>query len=321
MRSPVAIVAGGAGFLGSRLCEVLLDEGSTVACLDDLSTGTLANLDRCLGRPGFTFRHVDVAGRFRVPGPVDHVFHLASPASPIAYTRRPVDTLMCGSHATLNLLRLAEEKQARFVLASTSEVYGDPAVHPQPETYFGNVNPTGPRSCYDEAKRFAEALVTAFLRVGRVSSTIARIFNTYGPRMRPEDGRVVSSFVARALAGEPLVVQGSGEQTRSLCYVDDTVAALALLRGCDQLGPFNIGGEIETSVLDIARLVQRLTGSSSPVAFVDAAPEDPRRRRPDLTRTRATMRWTPQVSLEDGLRRTIAWHHAQIAAGARVPVG
>jgi dTDP-glucose 4,6-dehydratase len=306
----ISLVAGGAGFLGSHLCEALLREGRQVVCVDNLATGRYANIEPLTDCRAFTFIEADVTHEFDVEGPVSHVFNLASPASPVAYLELPVETLMCGSVGTFNLLRLADRKDAHFILASTSEVYGDAAVHPQPESYFGNVNPTGPRSVYDEAKRFAEALTFAFHRAGRARVAIARIFNTYGPRMRPDDGRVVSTFIEQALAGKALTVHGSGDQTRSLCFVDDTVDGMLRLRNAGCTGPLNIGNDFETTVREIAEKVIELTGSGSLIEFVQPVAESPRHRRPDLHEMRKTLGWAPRVSVEEGLRWTIAWHRA-----------
>ncbi|MEE1942100.1 NAD-dependent epimerase/dehydratase family protein [Streptomyces sp. TRM 70361] len=313
-----AVVTGGAGFLGSHLCERLLDDGHEVVAVDNLLSGTERNLTRLLGRPGFTFLRRDVCAPNALAdlpgGPCGLVFHLACPASPADYLRLPLETLETGSSGTRNALELAARDGARMVLASTSEVYGDPQVHPQREDYWGHVNPVGPRSVYDEAKRYAEALVTAHRNTRGTDAAIVRIFNSYGPRMRAGDGRAVPTFVRQALAGEPLTVAGDGSQTRSLCYVDDTVAGVLALAESDLTGPVNIGGEEETTVLDIARRIIKLTGSSSPVAFVERPGDDPARRCPDTTLAREKLGWEPRVGWQEGLERTIDWFAGRAAA-------
>ncbi|MEU9389992.1 NAD-dependent epimerase/dehydratase family protein [Streptomyces sp. NPDC048324] len=301
------VVAGGSGFLGSHLCEALLRRGDSVCCLDDFSSGPAANTDPLLPLTGFDRIPCDVTARFQVPGDVDAVVHLASPASPYDYRRHPLRTLAAGSRGTENLLELALRHHARFVLASTSEIYGDPQVHPQDEDYWGHVNPVGPRSVYDEAKRFAEALTTAYRRAEGADAGIVRIFNTYGPRMRAHDGRVVSTFVRQALAGEPLTVFGDGGQTRSFCYVDDLVEGLMAMLDSDLPGPFNLGNPNERTVRELAELVLRITGSNAELRRQPLPVDDPVRRRPVIARARAALGWTPRVPLEDGLRRTVAW--------------
>ncbi|ANS62779.1 NAD-dependent epimerase/dehydratase [Streptomyces lincolnensis] len=314
------VVTGGSGFLGSHLCEALLDRGDTVWCLDNYCTGEPVNVLPLLARPGFRLVRTDVTGAFDVPGPVDAVAHLASPASPPDYARLPLQTLSAGSRGTENALRLAVRRGARFLLTSTSEVYGDPAVHPQPEGYWGNVNPVGPRSVYDEAKRYAEALTTAY-RTGLGADTgIVRIFNTYGPRMRPHDGRVVSTFIRQALAGTPLTVYGDGSQTRSFCYVDDLVRGLLAMLDSSHAGPVNLGNPAECTVRDLAGLVLRLTGSPAPVEYRPLPVDDPVRRRPDIARARELLGWAPEVALENGVRRTVAWF-ARGPAGVPDPHG
>jgi dTDP-glucose 4,6-dehydratase len=301
------VVTGGAGFLGSHLCREFLARGDSVVAVDNLITGSLDNLAEISGHPGFTFVHSDVSNFVHVPGAVDAVLHFASPASPADFDRIPIQILKVGSRGTLNTLGLAKDKGARYFLASTSEVYGDPLVHPQPETYWGNVNPLGPRGVYDEAKRFAEALTMAYHRYHGVDVRIVRIFNTFGPRMRPDDGRVVSNFIVQALAGKPLTVHGDGKQTRSFCYVDDEVRGLIALLDSDYVGPVNIGNPTEFTVLELAEKVLSVTGSSSEVRFDPRPVDDPAQRRPDLTLARSLLGWEPQVSLEEGLTRTAEW--------------
>ena len=310
------VVAGGAGFLGSHLCDRLVDRGDDVVCVDDLSTGRMDNVAALTGRPGFTFVQADVSQDVPVDVPVDAVCHMASPASPPAYLQRPLETLAVGSEGTRRLLALAEQHGARFLLASTSEIYGDPTVHPQVEQYRGNVDPVGPRSVYDEAKRFAEALTMATHRARGVDVGIIRIFNTYGPRLAPGDGRVVSNFVVQALAGAPLTVYGDGSQTRSLCYVDDQVDGWLAMLGSTDAGPVNIGNPDERTVLDLARKVLAVTGSSSPLEFRPLPTDDPTRRCPDIGLARRLLDWEPRVDLDDGLARTVA-HFAGLAPADR----
>ncbi len=302
-----SVVTGGAGFLGSHLCERLLDDGDEVLALDNFLTGTPANVEHLLGRPGFRLLKVDVTEYVHVPGPVDRVLHFASPASPVDYLQLPIETLKVGSIGTLHALGLAKEKGARFLLASTSETYGDPQVHPQPETYWGHVNPVGPRGVYDEAKRYAEALTMAYRRTHGVDTAIVRIFNTHGPRMRPNDGRAIPAFATQALAGEPITVAGDGSQTRSIIYVDDLIEGIVRLLDSDLPGPVNIGNPHETSVLHIAETIRRLTGSSSEIVFIPRPVDDPCVRQPDITLARTALGWEPQVGFEDGLARTITW--------------
>lgn len=304
-----ALVTGGAGFLGSHLCERLLDSEVEVDCADNLSSGTRENIAHLEGRRGFRFVECDVSAPDavrRLPGPYDLVLHFACPASPADYLRLPLETLDVGSLGTRNMLAVAERDGARFLLASTSEVYGDPLRHPQREDYWGNVNPVGPRSVYDESKRFAEALVTAHVRVKDADAGIVRLFNTYGPRMRAHDGRAVPTFVSQALAGEPLTVAGDGRQTRSLCYVDDTVDGILLVAASHSVRPVNIGGSDEVTVGEIARRVVELTGSSSRIVHVDRPTDDPQRRRPDTALARELLGWTPRVPWEEGIKQTIA---------------
>ncbi|WP_339127916.1 UDP-glucuronic acid decarboxylase family protein [Streptomyces sp. f51] len=313
------VVSGGSGFLGSHLCEELLRRGDTVYCLDNFSSGRKANIARLLNLPGFHFVPCDVTERFRFPRTVDAVAHLASPASPADYHRHPLETLAVGSRGTENMLRLAESQKARFVLASTSEVYGDPAVHPQDEGYWGNVNPIGPRSVYDEAKRFAEAISMAYRRSRGVDVGIVRIFNTYGPRMRPYDGRVISSFIRQALRGEPLTIFGDGTQTRSFCYVDDLVQGLVAMLDSAEPGPINLGNPEEHTVLELAELVTGITGSDAGLRRLPLPVDDPLRRRPVVTRARETLGWQPRVPLEEGLRNTVDWFVAEAEASGRAP--
>jgi dTDP-glucose 4,6-dehydratase len=301
---PTTVVTGGAGFLGSHLCESLVGDGHRVICVDNLETGSLQNVEHLRG-DGFHFVNHDVTRHLEIDEPVDFVYHLASPASPIDYLRLPLQTLKVGSYGTHNALGLAKFKRARFLLASTSEVYGDPAVHPQPETYWGNVNPIGPRGVYDEAKRYAEALTMAYHRQQGVDTCIVRIFNTYGTRMRPHDGRAIPTFVRQALANEPLTVFGDGSQTRSFCYVDDLVRGLVLLAGSGEHLPVNIGNPRELSLLELAKTVVAVTGSKSEIVFEALPVDDPQVRQPDITRARQLLGWEPQVTLEEGLRRML----------------
>jgi dTDP-glucose 4,6-dehydratase len=323
-----AVVTGGAGFLGSHLCERLLVEGYEVVCLDDFSTGARDNVSHLCDRGSaigpFHLVEADAAEHVDVPGPVDVVLHFASPASPVDYLRLPIETLKAGSLGTLRALDMAERKGARFLLASTSETYGDPQVHPQPEWYWGHVNPVGPRSVYDEAKRFGEALTSAYHRLQRVDTAIVRIFNTFGPRMRPYDGRAIPTFIRQALDGQPITVAGDGSHTRSVCYVDDLVAGVVRLLHSAHPGPMNIGNPHEMSVLGLAELVRDLTGSASPIVFVPRPEDDPNVRQPDVTLARSALGWEPQVGLEEGLERTIRWFRTA-RPGSRVagapPVG
>jgi dTDP-glucose 4,6-dehydratase len=306
-----AVVTGGAGFLGSHLCERLLAEGMEVVCIDNLLTGNVANIEHLFGVDGFTFDKHDVTNYIWVPGRVDFVLHFASPASPIDYLELPIQTLKVGSLGTHNALGLAKAKGARFLLASTSEVYGDPLVHPQPESYWGNVNPVGPRGVYDEAKRFAEAMTMAYQRYHGVSTRIVRIFNTFGPRMRAHDGRVVPAFVSQALAGEPLTVFGDGSQTRSFCYVDDEIEGIIRLLFSEIDQPVNIGNPGEMTVLQFAETIRRLVGGNQvPIEMRPLPVDDPKVRQPDISQARAFLGWAPKVSLEEGLRRTIEYFRA-----------
>ncbi len=298
------VVLGGGGFLGSHLCDQLLARGDEVVCVDNFSTGRPANVAHLEDRPDFTLIRADIANEVPVDGPVDGVFNLASPASPPDYLALPLETLAVGSEGTRHGLELAHRHGARYLLASTSEVYGDPDVHPQTESYWGNVNSVGPRSVYDEAKRFAEALTMGYHRTLGTNVGIVRIFNTYGPRLRPDDGRVVSNFLVQALNGEPLTVYGDGSQTRSLCYVDDEVRGLIALFDSDLTGPVNIGNPDEYTVLELAHTVVELLGSSSEVVHLPLPVDDPTRRRPDITLARTALGWEPTTGLREGLART-----------------
>jgi dTDP-glucose 4,6-dehydratase len=299
---PTALVTGGAGFLGSHLCDYLLDRGLRVVCVDNLLSGSLANIEH-IGDDAFTFIPHDVSEPFFIDEPLDFVYHFAALASPEDYLRMPLASLKVGSYGTHHMLGLAKFKRARFVTASTSEVYGDPQVHPQPETYWGHVNPIGPRGVYDEAKRYAEALTMAYHQQQGVDTGIVRIFNTYGPRMRPNDGRAVSNFVRQALAGEPLTVFGDGQQTRSFCYVDDLIRGIVLLAESGEHMPVNIGNPDERTLLDLADLVKKMTGTSSEIVFEALRVDDPMQRKPDITRARQILGWEPEVPLEEGLSR------------------
>jgi dTDP-glucose 4,6-dehydratase len=301
------VVTGGAGFLGSHLCTRLHDRGDEVVVLDNLSTGDRSNMEHLLGRPGFSFLDYDVTRYVWVPGPVDAILHFASPASPKDYLELPIQTLKVGSLGTHNCLGLAREKAATFFLASTSEVYGDPQVHPQKEDYWGHVNPVGPRGVYDEAKRFAEAITMAYHREHDLDVRIVRIFNTYGPRMRPEDGRVVSNFLVQALTGKPLTIYGDGRQTRSFTFVDDEVTGVVGLLDSGYVGPMNIGNDGEFTLLQLAELVLSVTNSRSEIIFESLPVDDPTQRRPDLSLARSVLGFEARVSLQQGLERTAPW--------------
>ncbi|HEX6569830.1 MAG TPA: UDP-glucuronic acid decarboxylase family protein [Acidimicrobiales bacterium] len=301
------VVTGGAGFLGSHLCDALLARGDQVVAIDNLVTGDVSNIEHLFARPGFTFVEHDVSTFIWVPGAVDTVLHFASPASPVDYLEMPIQTLKVGSLGTHNGLGLAKAKGARFLLASTSEVYGDPQVHPQPETYWGHVNPVGPRGVYDEAKRFAEAMTMAYHRYHGLDVRLLRIFNTYGPRMRAQDGRVVSNFLVQALQGKPLTIYGDGSQSRSFCYVDDEVRGILALLDGDVTGPVNIGNPGEFTVRELADIVIEVTGSSSEVVHEALPVDDPTQRQPDITLARTALGWEPRIGLREGLERTAAW--------------
>jgi dTDP-glucose 4,6-dehydratase len=302
-----AVITGGAGFLGSHLCERALAEGHEVVCVDNLVTGRVENIKHLLSRNDFEYLEHDVSRPFEVAGPVDIVLHFASPASPIDYLELPIQTLKVGSLGTHNSLGLAKAKGARFLLASTSEVYGDPKEHPQKETYWGNVNPVGPRGVYDEAKRFAEAMTMAYHRYHGVDVRIVRIFNTYGPRMRLRDGRVVPAFVQQALTNEPMTVFGQGQQTRSFCYVDDLIEGIWRLLMSDLREPCNIGNPHEMTILEFAETIKAAVGSTSPIVFKPLPVDDPQTRQPDITQARERLGWEPRVSLAEGLKSTIAY--------------
>jgi dTDP-glucose 4,6-dehydratase len=307
---PRAVLTGGGGFLGSHLAAALLAGGYDVVAVDDFSTGRRENLADIMCHPGFTLVEHDVSTGLPIDGPVDVVLHFASPASPPVYLARPLETLAVGSEGTRHALELARVNRARFVLASTSEVYGDPLVHPQPETYLGNVNPVGPRSVYDEAKRFAEAITMAYHRTFGLDTKIVRIFNTYGPRMAPGDGRVVTNFIEQALSNAPLTVYGDGRQTRSFCWVDDEIRGIVALMHSDWIGPMNIGNPDEFRVLELAELVLEITGSTSPITFAELPVDDPARRRPDITLAGRELGWKPEVDLRTGITRLVDWYRA-----------
>ena len=312
-----AVITGGAGFLGTYLCRGLLSAGSEVVCVDNFLTSSPGNLHALRAEPGFTLHEADVAEGLAIDGDIDLIVHLASPASPADYQRHPLATLDAGSRGTRNALDLAARTGARFVLTSTSEVYGDPTVSPQTETYWGNVNPVGPRSVYDEAKRFAEAMTAAYRRAGQVNAGIIRIFNTYGPGMRPDDGRIVPTFACQALQELPLTVTGDGSQTRSLCHVDDTVRGVLAVASSDLAGPVNIGNPDEATVLQIAERIIQLAGSRSGIEHIPLPEDDPTMRCPDITLARTALGWQPEISWREGLAQTLAWFSAQLGTGAQ----
>ena len=313
--TPTTLVTGGAGFLGSHLCDLLLGQGHRVIAMDNLITGNLRNIEHLFGNEHFRFVKQDVTEFIHVPGPVDYIFHFASPASPIDYLELPIQTLKVGALGTHKVLGLAREKKARVLLASTSEVYGDPLIHPQTEDYWGNVNPIGPRGVYDEAKRFAEAMTMAYHRYHGVETRIVRIFNTYGPRMRPNDGRVVPAFSVQALKGEPISVFGDGRQTRSFCYVSDLIAGIYALMMSDCPEPVNIGNPREMTVLEFAELIRSLCGSSSKIVFKPLPVDDPKIRQPNISKARAVLGWEPRMELEKGLGLTIDYFRDLLQRG------
>ena len=308
-----AVVTGGAGFLGSHLSDRLLAEGYDVVAVDNLVTGSEDNIAHLRDNPRFEYVRQDIIQPYTIDGPVDMVYHFASPASPVDYLELPLETLLVGSVGTHNTLDLARDKGARFLMASTSEVYGDPAIHPQPEEYFGNVNPHGTRAVYDEAKRYAEAVTFAYRRKFGMDAKIVRIFNTYGPKMRINDGRVVPAFISQALRGEPLTIFGDGKQTRSFCYVSDLIDGIYKLSVSEQSGPINVGNPVERTMLEFAQVILTATGSGSPITHVPLpTADDPKQRRPDITKARALLGWEPRVPLEEGLKGTIAYFKTKL---------
>jgi dTDP-glucose 4,6-dehydratase len=309
---PRSVVTGAAGFLGSHLCDKLLGQGHTVLGIDNLLTGNVANIEHLAGNTHFRFIHQDVTDYLYVPGKIDYIFHFASPASPIDYLELPIQTLKVGSLGTHKTLGLAREKGAAYLLASTSECYGDPLVHPQKEDYWGNVNPIGPRGVYDEAKRFAEAMTMAYHRTHGVNTHIVRIFNTYGPRMRLRDGRVVPAFIGQALEGEPLTVFGDGSQTRSFCYVLDLIEGIFRLSQSDYHEPVNIGNPVEMTIKEFAETIVRITGSTSTITYKDLPVDDPKQRQPDISLARKLLDWEPKVDLEEGIRETIEFFRGRL---------
>ena len=309
---PRTLITGGAGFLGSHICDRLIRDGHEVICLDNLITGRMENVAHLLDHEAFRVIKLDVTEYLDIDGPLDHVLHFASPASPVDYQRLPIQTLKVGSLGTHKTLGLAKAKAARFLLASTSEVYGDPVIHPQREDYWGNVNPIGPRGVYDEAKRFAEAMTMAYHRYHGLDTRIVRIFNTYGPRMRPDDGRVVSNFINQALRGQPLTVYGDGSQTRSFCYVSDMVEGLYRLLMSSEVDPINLGNPKEFTVIELAHMVLRAVGGPSTIEFFPLPTDDPRIRQPDIGRARARLGWEPTVEITEGLARTIQYFRGQL---------
>jgi len=313
------LITGGAGFIGSHLCDLFLAEGHEVIAMDNLITGSIKNIEHLAGHERFRFIKQDVTEYLYIDGPLDAVLHFASPASPKSYIQYPIQTLKVGALGTHKALGLARAKGARFLLASTSEIYGDPLVHPQREDYWGNVNPIGPRGVYDEAKRFAEAMTMAYHRVHGLETRIARIFNTFGPRMALDDGRVVPNFVGQALRGEPLTVHGDGSQTRSFCYISDMIDGIHRLLLSDEVGPVNLGNPTEITILDFALRINEITGNPAGIVFGPRPPDDPSRRCPDISKARRVLGWEPKVSLEEGLERTIAWFRKQMGRGNEAP--
>ena len=312
---PTSLVTGGAGFLGSHLCDYLLGRGQRVVCVDNLDTGSLENISHLDSGADFRFEMIDITAHYEIGEPIDFVYHMASPASPIDYARLPLHTLKVGAYGTHNTLGLAKKHRARFLLASTSEVYGDPLVHPQPESYWGNVNPIGPRGVYDEAKRYAEALTMAYRRQQGVNTAIVRIFNTSGPRMRPHDGRAVPTFLRQALTDRPLTVFGDGQQTRSFCYVDDLIRGIVLLAESGIHEPVNIGNPDEMSLLELAEMIIELTESRSEIVFEALPTDDPQVRQPDISRARELLDWEPEIDFREGLRRTIEHYQGVLQKG------
>jgi dTDP-glucose 4,6-dehydratase len=317
MQVPTVVITGGAGFLGSHLCERFLADGAEVICMDNLVTGDIRNVEHLFKEPRFHFQHQDVTEYIHVPGKLDYILHFASPASPIDYLELPIQTLKVGSLGTHKALGLAHAKGARFLLASTSECYGDPLVHPQREDYWGNVNPVGPRGVYDEAKRFAEAMTMAYHRYHKVQTRIVRIFNTYGPRMRLNDGRALPAFMSQALRGEDITVFGDGSQTRSFCYVDDLIEGIHRLLHSNEPLPTNIGNPSEMTILEFAKTVVELTGSRSKVVYRPLPQDDPKQRQPDITKARRVLGWEPKVPLRQGLERTLAYFKGRVAETAK----
>ncbi len=301
------VITGGAGFIGSHLCELFLKEGHRVICVDNFITGNMNNISHLFKNKNFELIEYDITKYLEIAGRIDYIFHFASPASPIDYLELPIQTLKVGALGTHNALGIAKSKNAIFLLASTSEVYGDPLVHPQPEDYWGNVNPIGPRGVYDEAKRFAEALTLAYHRTHGIDVKIVRIFNTFGPRMRKHDGRAVPTFINQALGNEPITVFGDGSQTRSFGYIDDLIDGISRLAGSSCNTPVNIGNPSEVTLLELAKIIKRITGSRSEIVFKDLPVDDPKVRQPDINRAKSLLSWEPKVSLEDGLQKTIAW--------------
>ena len=311
-RKKVIVITGGAGFVGSHLCDRFIREGLKVICVDNLITGSLRNIRHLRKDKNFDFIKRDVSKKLRVPGPVDYILHFASPASPVDYLNYPIPTLKVGSLGALNTLGLAKLKKARFLIASTSEVYGDPKVHPQKETYWGHVNPVGPRGCYDEAKRFAEAITMAYHRYHKIDTRIVRIFNTYGPRMRIMDGRVVPNFIYQALHDMPLTVYGNGQQTRSFCYYSDLVDGIVRLLFSKIHTPVNIGNPDEFTILEFAKLVISMSGTNSKIVYRPLPTDDPKQRKPDISLARKSLKWRPEVKLKEGLKETIDWFKADM---------
>ena len=306
-RKKIALVTGGAGFIGSHLCDRLMTEGFKNICVDNLITGTINNIEHLFKNKNFEFIKHDISKPIKIKGRIDYVLHFASPASPVDYLNYPIQTLKVGSLGTHNTLGLAKEKKAKFILASTSEVYGDPLVHPQVENYWGNVNPVGIRGCYDESKRFAEAIVMAYRRVHKIDTRIVRIFNTYGPRMRKKDGRVIPNFISQALEGKALTVYGDGAQTRSFCYINDLIDGIYKLINTSINEPVNLGNPGEFTILELANIVIKLTKSKTKIVFKTLPQDDPKQRRPDISRAKNKLHWQPKIKLEKGLNKTINW--------------